>query len=65
MTMQLDTSEVQIAVTTYLRSRGVIIEDPCQVRLEIVDRLGTRLNFAGCTAVVVVSNVKLTEEPYR
>jgi hypothetical protein len=60
--MQLDTSEVQAAVTDYLRRRGVIIEDASQVRLQIVNHTGERLNIVGCSVVVVANNVKLPDE---
>ena len=63
--MQLDTSEVQIAVTEYLRKRGVVVDDPRQVRLDIIDPSGTRLNIVGCSPVVVAQNVQLPSEPYR
>lgn len=59
--MQLDTSEVQIAITEYLRKRGVIVEDTQQVRLEIVNHQGARIEIVGCAAVVVATNVKLPE----
>jgi hypothetical protein len=65
MNMQLDTSEVQEAVTEYLRKRGVVVEDARQVRLEIVDRSGARMNIVGCSAVVVAGNAKLRQEPYQ
>ena len=64
--MQLDTTEVQVAITEYLRKRGVIVEDTQQVQLEIINHRGERLNIAGCAAVVTASNVKLLDEgPYR
>lgn len=63
--MQLDTSEVQVAVTEYLRKRGVIVEDSQQVSLLIINHTGERINLAGCAAVVVANNVKLPAEPYR
>ena len=65
MNVQLDTSEVQEAVTEYLRRRGVRVDDSRQVRLEIVDASGGRMNIVGCSAVVVASDVKLPAEPYR
>ena len=66
MNMQLDTSEVQAAVTDYLRKRGVVIEDARQVHLAIVDAAGTRIRIAGCSPVVVAHNVTLPEgAPYR
>jgi hypothetical protein len=66
MTMQLDTSEVQVAITEYLRKRGVIVENTQQVQLEIINHRGERLNVVGCAAVVVANNVKLPDEgPYR
>lgn len=66
MNMQLDASEVQAAITEYLRKRGVIVGDDCQVRLDIVGRAGERINIVGCAAVVVATNVKLPEgSPYR
>jgi len=64
--MQLDTSEVQSAVTDYLRKRGVIVERPDQVQLFIVNQSGSRIGIAGCEPVVVAVNVKLPEAaPYR
>lgn len=64
--MQLDLHEVQTAVTEYLRKRGVIVEHERQVRLDIVNSSGARLDIVGCSAVVVASNVKLPEGgPYR
>lgn len=65
MNMQLDTSEVQVAITEYLRKRGVIVEDTQQVRLEIINHQGSRMEIVGCAAVVVANNVKLPEGPYR
>ena len=66
MNRQLDLHEVQTAVTEYLRKRSVVVEHEHQVRLDIVDHTGARLNIAGCSAVVVASNVKLPEGgPYR
>lgn len=66
MNMQLDTSEVQEAVTDYLRKRGVVIEDPRQVQLDIVGRGGGSINIVGCSPVVVVVGAKLPEGgPYR
>lgn len=66
MNMQLDASEVQAAVTEYLRRRGVVVGDTRQVQLEIVDPSGARMKILGCSAVVVVNNVKLPEGgPYR
>lgn len=66
MNMQLDTSEVQAAVTDYLRKRGVVIEDAHQVHLAIVNHTGGQLDIVGCAPVVVVTNVKLPEGgPYR
>ena len=66
MNMQLDTSEVQAAVTDYLRNRGVVIEDPRQVRLEIIDPHGGRMSIAGYSPVVFAHNVQLPEGgPYR
>jgi hypothetical protein len=66
MNMQLDTSEVQEAVTEYLRKRGVLVEDVQQVQLQIVERSGLRMNIVGCSAVVIAYNVKLPEGgPYR
>ena len=61
MTMQLDLHEVQIAVTEYLRKRGVIVEHEQQVQLGIVNGVGERLSIAGCAAVVVAYDVKLPE----
>ena len=64
--MQLDTNEVQVAITEYLRKRGVIVEDTRQVRLDILNHTGERLNIAGCSVVIVANNVKLPEGgPYR
>jgi len=64
--MQLDAAEVQEAVTEYLRRRGAIVGDDCQVRLDIVGRAGERINLVGCASVVVATNVKLPEgSPYR
>ena len=63
--MQLDTSEVQTAITEYLRKRGVTVENTQQVQLEIINHRGARLSIAGCSAVVVANNVTLPEGPYR
>ncbi len=63
--MQLDTSEVQVAITEYLRKRGAIVENEQQVQLAVVDRQGQRMQIMGCTPVVVVYNAKLPERPYR
>ena len=66
MNMQLDMSEIQAAVTAYLRARGVVVENASQVNLLIVDRGGGRIEIVGCTPIVVVTNVKLPEgAPYR
>ena len=66
MNMQLDTSEVQIAVTEYLRKRGVVIEDPRQVLIGIAKIVsGERIDIVGCAPIVIASNVKLPAEPYR
>ena len=65
MNVQLDTREVQEAVTEYLRAHNVVVEDPRQVDLEIVDATGARINIANCTPVVVARGVKLPSEPYR
>lgn len=65
MDVQLDADEVQTAVTEYLRRRGALVDETCRVRLDIVDRGGSRLNIVGCAAVVVATNVKLPGEPYR
>ena len=66
MNMQLDPSEVQAAVTAYLRTRGVVVEDERQVSLVIVNPTGGRIDIVGCSPVVVVTNVKLPEGgPYR
>jgi hypothetical protein len=66
MIMQLDTSEVQTAITEYLRKRGVIIEDPRQVHLSIISQHGEHRNIVGCSPVVVVLDAKLPAEgPYR
>jgi hypothetical protein len=64
--MQLDLHEVQVAITEYLRKRGVTIEHPQQVRLDIVNSTGTRMDIVGCAAVVVAQNVTLPEGgPFR
>ena len=66
MNMQLDTDEVQAAVTDYLRKRGVVIKDALQVHLAIVSHTGGRIEIVGCSPVVLVTNVKLPEGgPYR
>ena len=66
MDMQLDTNEVKAAVTEYLRTRGVVVEDAHQVSLVIVNHTGGRIDIVGCSPVVVVTNVKLPEGgPYR
>lgn len=63
--MQLDTNEVQVAITEYLRKRGAIIDNEQQVQLAVLDRQGQRIEIVGCTPVVVVYNAKLSEGPYR
>jgi acyl-CoA thioesterase FadM len=80
MNMQLDTIEVQAAVTEYLRKRGVVIDDArqvqleiasasgarIQVQLEIASASGARISIAGYAPVVVAHNVTLPEGgPYR
>ena len=66
MNMQLDASEVQAAVTDYLRKRGVVIEDARQVQLVIINASGTRMDIVGCSPVVVAHNVTLPAGgPYR
>ncbi len=61
--MQLDLSEVQTAVTDYLRRRGVVIEDASQVQLAIGSSTGEHLKIVGCSPVVVVYNAKRPEAP--
>lgn len=64
--MQLDLHEVQTAIAEYLRKRGVIIDHESQVQIGIVNASGERLSIAGCSAVVIASDVKLPEGgPYR
>ena len=66
MNMQLDTSEVQAAITDYLRKRGVVVEDVRQVHLAIVNASGTRMDIVGCSPVVFALNVTVPEGgPYR
>lgn len=64
MNMQLDTSEVRVAVTEYLRKRGVVVEDPQQVLIGIIKTAsGERIDIVGCSPSVVATNVKLPEGP--
>lgn len=66
MDMQLDTAEVQTAITEYLRRRGVTVADARQVNLVIVNHRGERISLAGCAPAVVAINVQLPDgEPYR
>lgn len=64
MVVQLDGSEVQIAVTEYLKKRGVAVE-PANVRLVIVNSQGMRCHIVGCAPAIVVDDAKLPEGPYR
>lgn len=65
MNVQLDTSEVQAAITEYLRNRGVTVDDPRQIQLAIVNASGGRMDIVGCTPVVVAHDVKLPAGIYR
>ena len=66
MNVQLDTREVQVAITEYLRARGMIIEDVQQVQIGIVKRdSGEQILIANCAPAVFVDNIKLPAEPYR
>lgn len=64
MVVQLDANEVQVAVTEYLKKRGVAVES-AKVRLVIVDSLGMRCQIVGCTPVILIEDAKLLEGPYR
>lgn len=65
MTVQLSLTEVQVAVTDYLRKRGVIVDDADQVKLVNFSTHTGYVNIANVTPMVVVHDAKLPETPYR
>ena len=67
MIVQLSLKDVQIAVADYLRKRGVLVDDPERIQLEIRDRSNSRMSIAGCEAVVVAYEVEMPDPdgPHR
>lgn len=65
MTVQLNLSEVQVAIAEYLRKRGLVVEDADQVKLVNFSAHTGYVNIANVTPMVVVHDAKLPEGPYR
>lgn len=67
MTVQLNLSEVQVAVADYLRKRGAIVDDVSEVQLvNFSHNRGGYVNIVGVEPVVVVTGVTFSEGgPYR